>query len=318
LIDTKNAKLSIGLPVYNGEKYIRNALLSLINQTFSDFEIIISDNCSTDNTREICEHFVTLDPRITYLRQSANIGLYSWIKIVEKSRGKYFMFAPDDDYWPNNALQILVDYADIQSDKSLLIYGVHQRVSDSGIEMPHYANYPVKYESNFKLLNFANHLIFHHERADVNAMYGLWKNLQDVYSFINFYSKVDYLIAKNPDLYGGVPPDLVAISNITRTIKIVSIKNLKHFRRLWTTRYVSESFSINKSQKKSDFMLAYYINRVFNDIFSNVKLNLRHFRLLYKEINFIEKMILLIAFIPSTIVRIFVHFKHLLNNKFKY
>ena len=50
-------KVSIGLPIFNGEKYIRNALSSLLSQTFSDFELIISDNASTDSTQMICEEF---------------------------------------------------------------------------------------------------------------------------------------------------------------------------------------------------------------------------------------------------------------------
>ena len=57
-------KVSIGLPVFNGEKYIQNALISLLSQTFSDFELIISDNASTDSTQMICEEFANKDKRI--------------------------------------------------------------------------------------------------------------------------------------------------------------------------------------------------------------------------------------------------------------
>ena len=59
-------KVSIGLPVFNGEKYIQNALISLLSQTFSDFELIISDNASTDSTQMICEEFANKDKRIKF------------------------------------------------------------------------------------------------------------------------------------------------------------------------------------------------------------------------------------------------------------
>ena len=73
-INKKNIpKVRIGMPVYNGEKFIREAIDSLLAQTFSDFELIISDNCSTDKTQEICKEYASKDPRVKYLRQIENI-----------------------------------------------------------------------------------------------------------------------------------------------------------------------------------------------------------------------------------------------------
>ncbi|WP_353813055.1 MULTISPECIES: glycosyltransferase [unclassified Moorena] len=54
-------RLSIGLPVYNGEEFLREALDSILAQTFEDFELIISDNCSTDATEEICREYQAKD-----------------------------------------------------------------------------------------------------------------------------------------------------------------------------------------------------------------------------------------------------------------
>ena len=66
--------MSIGLAVYNGEKYLAEAIESLLAQTFRDFELIISDNASTDGTAEICERYAARDPRIRYSRNTTNIG----------------------------------------------------------------------------------------------------------------------------------------------------------------------------------------------------------------------------------------------------
>ena len=67
-------KVSIGLPVYNGENYIAEAIQLILAQTYTDFELIISDNASTDNTAGICAYFIAIDSRIHYFRNSENLG----------------------------------------------------------------------------------------------------------------------------------------------------------------------------------------------------------------------------------------------------
>jgi glycosyltransferase involved in cell wall biosynthesis len=94
------AKVSIGMPVFNSGFKIKKALDSLLNQSFTNFEIIISDNYSKDNTRTICEGYKSKDYRIKYFRQSKNIGAFSNFEFVlNKAKGKYFMWACDDDIW---------------------------------------------------------------------------------------------------------------------------------------------------------------------------------------------------------------------------
>jgi len=91
-------KISIGMPVYNGGQFIRKRLESLLSQTFTDFELIISDNASTDDTQKICEEFVEKDQRIKYFRQEKNFGV-SWNCnfVLEKASGEYFFWAAADD-----------------------------------------------------------------------------------------------------------------------------------------------------------------------------------------------------------------------------
>ena len=97
---TRKPRLSIGLPVYNGEKYLENALNSLINQTYTDFELHISDNASTDRTGEICEAYVAKDPRVHYYRNSVNIGAtQNWYRVFKLSTGEYFASVAHDDVY---------------------------------------------------------------------------------------------------------------------------------------------------------------------------------------------------------------------------
>lgn len=96
-------KVSIGLLVYNGGKYLSKALDSLLAQTFDNFELIISDNASTDNTQLICEGYARTNNKIRYFRQSENIGpILNYKYVLEKARGNYFMWASHDDLWDPN------------------------------------------------------------------------------------------------------------------------------------------------------------------------------------------------------------------------
>ena len=69
-----NPRISIGMPVYNGEKFIRKCIESVLQQTHRNFELIISDNASTDSTSKICEEYLRKDNRITFVRQNKNMG----------------------------------------------------------------------------------------------------------------------------------------------------------------------------------------------------------------------------------------------------
>jgi len=91
-------QVSIGMPVYNGEFSIRQALDSLLSQSFRDFELIISDNASTDGTEEICRKYAAQDVRIRYLRQNKNLGpLLNFMIVLNEAVGEYFMWSAADD-----------------------------------------------------------------------------------------------------------------------------------------------------------------------------------------------------------------------------
>ena len=95
-----NAKVSIGLFVFNSETSIKNALNSLLSQTYTNFELIISDNASTDSTPEICKEYLQKDKRIRFYQQKKNMGPWSnAMFVLEKAKFGYFMWAATDDIW---------------------------------------------------------------------------------------------------------------------------------------------------------------------------------------------------------------------------
>ena len=95
---TKQVKLTIGIPVYNGEKFLEEKITSILNQDFTDFELIISDNASTDSTKEICNKFATTDKRVRFFSHKKNLGVtWNFDFILKKARGEYFMWTATDD-----------------------------------------------------------------------------------------------------------------------------------------------------------------------------------------------------------------------------
>lgn len=98
------------MPVFNGEKFIKEALDSIINQKFKNWTLLISDNSSEDNTQNICEFYKNHDKRIQYFRQEKNIGAVGNFKFVlNKAHLKYFMWAASDDVWDSDFLDATVN-----------------------------------------------------------------------------------------------------------------------------------------------------------------------------------------------------------------
>lgn len=91
-------EVSIGMPVYNGERFLHLAVDSLLAQTSPDFELIISDNGSTDATEEICRDYSRRDRRVKYIRQPENMGAgFNWNYVSHVATGKYFKWASSND-----------------------------------------------------------------------------------------------------------------------------------------------------------------------------------------------------------------------------
>ena len=102
--------VSVGLPVFNGERYLEQALDSLLRQTFEDFELVISDNGSTDRTPEICRSYAARDERIRYLREETNRGAsWNFGKVFLETSAPLFRWASHDDLYEPTHLERCVD-----------------------------------------------------------------------------------------------------------------------------------------------------------------------------------------------------------------
>lgn len=128
-------RVSIGLPVFNGENYLAEAISSILAQSFHDFELIISDNASTDRTEEICRGFAAQDPRVRYERQPENLGAApNYNILVELARGEFFKWAAHDDNLRPDCLARCVEALDAQAD-AILAYPRTVVIGDAGEEV---------------------------------------------------------------------------------------------------------------------------------------------------------------------------------------
>lgn len=108
--DETTAQVTVGLPVYNGESYLRESLDSLLDQTFTDFEIFIVDNASTDATPSIAREYARRDSRVHYRRNAENIGGFRNHRLAFSfASGPYFMWAADDDVREREYLERCVE-----------------------------------------------------------------------------------------------------------------------------------------------------------------------------------------------------------------
>ena len=112
--------VSIGLPVRNGQRYLAQAVESILAQTFGDFELIISDNASTDDTEEICRRYADQDPRVRYYRQAHNVGAAAnFNRTFELATGRYFKWAAHDDLIEPTYLEKCVEV--LEADRGVVL-----------------------------------------------------------------------------------------------------------------------------------------------------------------------------------------------------
>jgi glycosyltransferase involved in cell wall biosynthesis len=119
-MNTRVPRVSIGMAIYNEEKYLRKALDSLLAQDFADFELIISDNASVDATQEICREYAARDPRVRYHRNETNVGATeNFNRVFRVSCGEYFMWAGGHDIWAPTYLSRCLEV--LESDDAVVL-----------------------------------------------------------------------------------------------------------------------------------------------------------------------------------------------------
>lgn len=125
-------RVSIGLAVFNGERYLAQAIDSILAQTFTDFELILSDNASTDRTQAICRKYAAQDKRIRYYRNAENIGgANNENQTFRLSKGEFFRWAADDDVCAPELIEQCVEVLD-HNPAVVLCYTMLTEIDEQG------------------------------------------------------------------------------------------------------------------------------------------------------------------------------------------
>ena len=128
--------VSLALPVYNGERFVADAIRSILSQDYSNFELIITDNASTDGTEKICREFASSDPRVKYVRNERNLGAGPNYNLgFQLSRGKYFKWCACDDRLSDNFLGACVAALE-EYPEAILAYGKTDTIDPEGRVIP--------------------------------------------------------------------------------------------------------------------------------------------------------------------------------------
>lgn len=127
-------KVTVGMPVLNGGELFERALQSILNQSYQDIEILISNNASTDQTGGVCERYALLDSRIRYVQQRETIPcLQHYEYLVKEARGEYFFWAPHDDWWDKDFIVNAITALDSSPSAVAAMGRVQYRQPDGGL-----------------------------------------------------------------------------------------------------------------------------------------------------------------------------------------
>lgn len=163
--------ISVGMPVYNGERYIASAIESVLAQTQADFELIIADNASSDRTIEICERYAANDSRIVLHKNSENIGAAgNYNLLVDLARGEFFRWSNADDLIAPNSHELCLR-ALKQHPSAVLSYGLTMIIDEHGSNTE-------KFNDNLHIMDddpAIRFRAFYDQYRLTNAIYGLMR-----------------------------------------------------------------------------------------------------------------------------------------------
>ena len=251
--------ISIGMPVFNGEPFISEAIQSLLAQSEPRFELIISDNKSTDKTIEICNEYLKKDGRIKVIIQDKNRGaLYNFRQVLEKANGKFFLWAAADDKWSNNWLEKLLES---HNDNTSVTFGIVQNITNEGIP---FKTYKI---NNLKTKSIFSQIVYYLQEdtyGKANIIYGMYKTklikriglnvlgkvsyADDMLFVFNFLQYGDIYFNHSAIIYKRLPiykqPDISFYKIINRIIIIDRIKTYFFYFKISNNLYFKFSFFI--------------------------------------------------------------------------
>lgn len=191
--------LSIGLPVYNGARFVRQAIDSMLGQTFGDFELLISDNASTDETEAICREYAARDGRVKYFRNQVNVGATkNFNKVFNLSSGRYFKWIANDDEYDPAYLESCIGV--MEKDPGIaLCHSKTKRIDVEGNVIGHYG-LRIGSDSRDPVERFRELLMVEHACFQIFGV--MRRNILKRTNLFGSYSGADRVLIAETSLYG--------------------------------------------------------------------------------------------------------------------
>jgi len=207
-ISSRSQKVSVGVPVFNDVQFIQKCLDSLLNQTYKNIEIVISDDQSTDGSEEVCKTYASNHSNIKYFRQEKNLGISKNMEfLLDKCRSEFFMWAANDDEWSPRFIEILIQELIINED-AVVSFGPYVYISEnseklSGLRIENYTGTSSK-ERLMKFIHrpsdgFGYGLFRTNKIRGVKFPKWVWPNHKCAYN--NIYPTLVYYLSQGQYIY---------------------------------------------------------------------------------------------------------------------
>lgn len=269
--------VTIGVPIFNEERFLESALLSLVEQTYINIKIIVFDNCSTDKTVAICESFSQQHSQLSVHLSDTNIGsLPNFIRVLEMAEGKYFMWAAGHDLWSKNYISECVKALEAQ-DNAAISFGTPTWVDANGQSFNRDAGW-----SDTRNMS-AIERFFTVFWGSMNPILGLIRR---------------DLLLKTP-IINTIGSDLIMLSNLSLLGEFIHVPSCSWSRREFRLE-TTHSDKINRYKMAEQGFSKSVVARVFPLFrlpFELIKLVLR------SEVPTTDKVIILISLVPSFLSR---------------
>jgi glycosyltransferase involved in cell wall biosynthesis len=292
-----NPKISIGMPVLNGEKHIGYALDSIFKQTFKNFNLIIYDNASTDKTLSICEKYKKKYNNIKIYKQKKRVdGIKNWISVLKKTNRKYFLFCAHDDVFKEKEyLKNLINKID------------DNKIPFGTVNIINKKNHFVHHICNNKIYNYSGPKIYRRLKffttpsilGKNNIIYGIHER-KHILRILKFFNKKKYIYNDARYKYLDKYPDNYQNYKILKEKEIVHVTKTTLLKRIRDHEVNISFFGIKKNK---------------------FKILLDHFLILLKYIRFSNFLEIIIIIIISPICIFYERISLLIfkiNNKFNF
>ncbi|HEY7091019.1 MAG TPA: glycosyltransferase family 2 protein [Tepidisphaeraceae bacterium] len=233
-------RVCIGLPVYNGQRYVGAAIESILTQTFGDLELIISDNASTDATGDICRAYAARDKRISYSRLDENMGaIQNYERVYQLGGGQYFKWAAHDDLIAPTFIERCVEVLD-QNPAAVLAYPKAEFIDENGTFLKPY-NVKLATDSEVAHERFNAIANAPHKETHNFEIFGLMRrSATDLIPQQGGYAASDRVFLARLALYGKFieVPEILFLSRFHAEQSIHTLPTYMREKRTWLNKII--------------------------------------------------------------------------------